>query len=285
MAAQRGGLLDGVARRAGDVGDNDAVKARQTVEKTGFSRVRAAEDGGPDAGLHHPTPVAGGEERRERAAAFGERVFKPGKLKRVDILVRIVQNGVEMRADIDPAVIDGVNFPADRTGDLTGGVRCGVGGLGIDEIDDGFCLRQIHPAVQKRAAGELARPCLPEARRKQRFQSRGQRRRRAVALDLRGILAGVGVRRAGNERHAVIKLPSLHVIERAERELAVGQGCERLARARPEDGPGRFDAPVAGQAQNADARPGMAGGNGGNFISHGFLLTGRRPGCPCAGAA
>ena len=285
MAAQRGGLLDGVARRAGNVGDDDAVKAGEPVEKTGFSCVRAAEDGGFDAGLHHPPTVAGGEQRHERAAAVHERVFKPGKLKRVDILVRIVQNSVEMRADIDPAVIDRVNFPADCTGDLAGGVRRGGGGLGVDEVDDSFRLRQIHPAVQKRAAGELTRPCLPEARGKQRLQPRGQRRRRAVALDLRGILAGVGVRRAGDKRHAVIQLPPLHIIERAERELAVGQGCKRLARARPEDGPGRFDAPVAGQAQNADACPGMAGGNGGNFINHSFLLTGRRPGCPCAGAA
>lgn len=86
-----------------------------------------------------------------------------------------------------------------------------------------------------------------------------------MALDLGGILAGVGVRGAGDEGHAVVDGAPLHVKERAEGKLAVGKGGKRLAGLQLEDLPGCLDAPVAGQAQNADAGPGVPGGDGGDF--------------------
>ena len=246
MPPECDGLLDGVTRRAGNVGDDDAVKAGQAVEKTGFSGVRAAQNDGPDAGLHHPAPMAGGKQRGKLPAAFCQRRFIAGEREGVDILVGVIEHGVEMRAQIDPAVVDRVDLFADRTCNLSGGVCRRVGCLGVDEIDHGFGLRQIHLAVQKRAAREFTGPRLPETCGEQRFKPGGQCCGGAVALNFGGILAGVGMRGAGDECHAVVDGPSLCVKERAERKLAVGEGRKRPAGVQPEDLFRGLNAPVAG---------------------------------------
>lgn len=90
---ERDGLLDRVARRARNVGDDDAVKAGQAVQKTGFSGVRAAQNDGPDARLHHPAPMAGGKQRGKLTTACRQRCFIAGERKRVDILVGIIEHG------------------------------------------------------------------------------------------------------------------------------------------------------------------------------------------------
>ena len=65
----------------------------------------------------------------------------------LDILVGIVQNGVEMRADVHETVVDGVQLFAQNARNLTGRVGGGVGSLGVNEVDDGLSLREIHLAV------------------------------------------------------------------------------------------------------------------------------------------
>ena len=147
MPPECDGLLDGVTRRAGNVGDDDAVKAGQAVEKTGFSGVRAAQNDGPDAGLHHPAPMAGGKQRGKLPAAFCQRRFIAGEREGVDILVGVIEHGMEMRAQVDPAVIDRVDPFSDRARDLPGGVCRRVGSFGVDEIDHSLGLRQVHLAV------------------------------------------------------------------------------------------------------------------------------------------
>ena len=69
------------------------------------------------------------------------------QLKRLDVLVGIVEHGVKMRADIDEREIDRVYFPQHRAAELAGGIGGGVGCLGIDEVDDRFGLREVHAAV------------------------------------------------------------------------------------------------------------------------------------------
>ena len=63
-----------------------------------------------------------------------------------------------MRADIDPAVVDRVDPFAHRARDLPGGVGRGVGGLGVDEVDDGLGLGQVQLAVEKGPLGEFTGP-------------------------------------------------------------------------------------------------------------------------------
>ena len=100
MPPQPDGLLHGVARRARNVGDDHAVEAREAVQQARLARVRAAEDDGGQAVLHDASPVAGGEQAVERLCVAVQLSRKLRQLKRVDVLVRIVQNGVEMRQNI-----------------------------------------------------------------------------------------------------------------------------------------------------------------------------------------
>ena len=216
------------------------------VKKAGFSGVWTAQNDRLDSGLHHPAATTGGKQCGKLTAAFCQRRFIAGEREGVDILVGVIEHGVEMRAQIDPAVVDRVDLFADRTCNLSGGVCRRVGCLGVDEIDHGFGLRQIHLAVQKRAAREFTGPRLPEACGEQRFKPGGQCCGGAVALNFGGILAGVGMRGAGDECHAVVDGPSLCVKERAERKLAVGEGRKRPAGVQPEDLFRGLNAPVAG---------------------------------------
>ena len=147
MPPECDGLLDGVTRRAGNVGDDHTVKAGQAVEKTGFSGVRTAQNDGFDPGLHHPAPMAGGKQCGKLTAACRQRRFVAGERKGVDILVGVIEHGMEMRAQIDPAVVDRVDPFSDRARDLPGGVCRRVCSFGVDEIDHGFGLRQVHLAV------------------------------------------------------------------------------------------------------------------------------------------
>ena len=66
---------------------------------------------------------------------------------------------------------------------------------GVDEIGDGFRLRQIDPAVEKRAQRELARLGEPRAARHGRGDDRAQNDRASVRAQLDDVLAGVRMRR------------------------------------------------------------------------------------------
>ena len=147
MPPECDGLLDRVARRAGNVGDDHAVKAGQAVKKTGFSGVRTAQNDRLDSGLHHPAATTGGKQCGKLTATFCQRCFIAGEREGVDILVGVIEHGVEMRAQIDPAVVDRVDPFSDRARDLPGGVCRRVGSFGVDEIDHGLGLRQVHLAV------------------------------------------------------------------------------------------------------------------------------------------
>ena len=70
----------------------------------------------------------------------------------LDVLVWVVQNGVEMRADVHETVVDGVQLFAQNARNLTGRVGGGVGGFRVNEVDDGLGLGQAELAVQEGAA-------------------------------------------------------------------------------------------------------------------------------------
>ena len=91
--------------------------------------------------------MAGGKQRGKLTTACRQRCFIAGERKRVDILVGIIEHGMKMRAQVDPAVIDRVDPFSDRARDLPGGVCRRVGSFGVDEIDHGLSLRQVHLAV------------------------------------------------------------------------------------------------------------------------------------------
>ena len=65
----------------------------------------------------------------------------------LDVLVWVVQNSVEMRADVHETIVDGVQLFAQNARHLTGRVGGGIGSLGVNEVNDGLGLREVHLAV------------------------------------------------------------------------------------------------------------------------------------------
>ena len=101
-------------------------------------------------------------------------------------------------------------WPSERTrrGELTverahRGARCSFGS-GIDQVGDGFGLRQIELAIKVGALRELARLRASRAELEQPADQGLDQHRAAVPVQLEYVLAGIGVRRREVQRQAVI---------------------------------------------------------------------------------
>ena len=87
-------------------------------------------------------------------------------------------------------------------------------------------------------------------------------------MKFHGVLAGVGVGRTGDHRHALVNDPTLLVVKSPQNQTAVGgvpQGlsaiqCKYLIRSR--------NAAVTRQADDADGGNRSAGGYGGDNVGH-----------------
>ena len=175
---------------------------------------------------------------------------------------------MEVAAQIAQVVINRVNAPQERTAELTGGVGCGLGGLGVDQVNHGLGLRQVELTVQKGAARKFSGQRLPCARGKQTLQSRRQHRGRTVALQLDRVLAGVAVRRGGADGHGLVDHAALTVAQLAQHQLVRGRGLQRKAAAQLEHPARDLGAAWAGQPQNADRAGRFARGDGGDDVAH-----------------
>ena len=96
MPSEGYGLFDGIAGRTGDIGDDDAVKACKRVEQARFSGIRRAKDRGLHTVFDEVSAAAGGKEHVELFGSRIQRVCIGLQAEGLDILVGIVQNGVEM---------------------------------------------------------------------------------------------------------------------------------------------------------------------------------------------
>ena len=190
------------------------------------------------------------------------------KAKIFDILVGVVQHCMEMAAQVGQIVVNGRELLLQLAAHLPRGVGGGVGGIRFDQVDDGFRLGQIHFSVEKGALGKFSPLGGKRPGEIQSLQPCRQHGRGTVAVKFHRVLAGVGVGRAGDHRHALVNDPVLLVVQGSENQTAVGgvpQGlsavqCKYLIRDR--------DAPVTRQADDADGGNGSAGGYGGTHVGH-----------------
>ena len=261
-------FLHGIPGGAGNVGDDAAVKPCQRVQKTGFAHIGFAHNGGGHA-LPEDTPLTVGlQQGIQRFGIAAKACVVLFKAKIFNILVGIVQHRVEMAAQVRQVVVNGRELLLQLAAHLPGGVGGGVGGVRFDEIDDGFRLRQIHFSVEKGALGEFSPLGGKRPGEIQSFQPCSQHGRGAVAMKFHGVLAGVGVGRAGDHCHALVNDPALLVVKGSENQTAVGRfpkgfsavQCKYLIRDR--------DAPVTRQADDADGGNGSAGGYGSDNVGH-----------------
>ena len=136
--------------------------------------------------------------------------------------------GLDHRAgEAQQRVVDLFERAAQRAVHLGGGVPRRLSGLGVNEVDDRLRLGEVHFAVQKRALGKLSRPRLPRACGKRGAQDLLQNDRRAVAVQLRALLARVAVSGGEHHRQRVVERAALGVAHRA-----VGHAPRRKLRGR-----------------------------------------------------
>ena len=267
-ATERDARVDRVAGRAGHVRHDRALIAEQGVEQGGLARVRAAEDHGRNTAVEHICPGKRVQQPLEPVDAAGQCTLVGAELKVRNVLVRVVDHGVIVAGDVLQRVVYTLRVPQHRAAELPGGVFCVQGCLGVDEVDDGLRLREIHAAVEKGALREFARQRLPCPGSEQRLQPCAQHGRGAVALQLGRVLAGVAVRSAADGAQAEVERLAVGVAKSAVDELAVRRFGHGAAVGRAKHAVDDGERPVAGQAQDANRGQDIAGRDGGDRIRH-----------------
>ena len=192
-AAAGDGLLHRVPRGAGDVGDDGPVIARQGVEQGGLTGIGQAHDGGADAVFQHPAPLGGVQQGREGVGGDLQRGSDLLRLNVLNVLVGVIHHGVKPGGDVDEGLLHRLQAAAETAVQLGCGVFRGSGGLGIDEIDDGFCLRQVHFAVEEGPLGEFTGLGLTGSGGKESGEQGVENYGGAVAVEFGGVLPGVAV--------------------------------------------------------------------------------------------
>ena len=185
---------------------------------------------------------------------------------RVDVLVRKIDDRVEMRDHAEQLVAHLLHARADRAHHLRCGVLRGFDRARRDQVMYGFRLGKSHFIVQKRAARELSGLGLPHAVREKRIERRGQDRSRAMALNFRHILARVGMRCAEHDRVAGIEQMPVLVGKRTVNQLLRGCFRQRTAVFRRKDRADRTDRLRTRYTDDADRSARC--GNSGNRIIH-----------------
>ena len=188
----------------------------------------------------------------------------------LDVLVGIVQYRVEMAAQIGQIVVNWGQLLLEHTAHLAGRVGGGIGGVRLNQIDNGFCLSQIQLAVQEGPFGVFAPLGGLGSGNIQRFQPCRQHSRGAVTVKFHRVLTGIGMGTPGNHSHALVNGAALFVVKLAEHELPVRdiqQGFlivqgKYLIR----DG----NAVVTRQTDDADGADLIARGYGGDGVRHGL---------------
>ena len=192
-SAAGNGLLHRVPRGAGDVGDDGPVIARQGIEQRRLSGIGQAHDSSADAVFQHPAPLGGVQQGGEGVGGDLQRGSDLLRLNVLDVLVGVIHHGVKPGGDVDEGLLHRLQAAAEAAVQLGRGVFRGGGGLGIDEIDDGLRLRQIHFAVEKGPLGEFTGLGLTGSGGKESGEQGVENYGGAVAVEFGGVLPGVAV--------------------------------------------------------------------------------------------
>ena len=99
-AAQTNRLFYGIPGRTRNVRDNYALISCQCIEQRGFSGIRAAEQDGLYTVLQVPSAFVGGKHFLQCSGGGMQRIGKLLQTKVLNVFIRIVQNGMEMTAQV-----------------------------------------------------------------------------------------------------------------------------------------------------------------------------------------
>ncbi len=215
QAAQVDDLLDGIARGAGRRADDRAVVAEEEVEQARFADIRRAVDDGAHTLPEDLAARGGGEQRLEIAAQFSEaRVQGVAGFGR-DVLIGKIDVGLDVREELEDALLQRRDAPAERAGELL--VRGAQREIGLrgDEVHHGLGLREVELAVEERALRELAGLRQPRAGLQQEIEQAPRDQQAAMSGKLDHVLARVA-RRRGEMREQNLVDFVVAVVDRAE---------------------------------------------------------------------
>ena len=263
-----------IACGAVDVAHDGFVFIEQGVEQGGFAGVCLADDGHGDAVFQRIAQAEGVDEAGDGMLYLcGERdeLGAVGKLQL--LVVGKVQLQLDEGGDMQQLVAQGAQLPAESAPHLAHrqAMLCLRGRS--DKIGHGFCLTQIHLAVGEGAASVFAGLRQACAAVNEKPEGALEDVGRAVAGDLRGVLARVRMRGAEDRyQHFVHHFLSLYDAAEGERVCAcVLQPFTCLHRA--EDGGGEGDGFGAGYADDAQGSSLSSGYGADGVFVHRFFFS------------
>ena len=197
-------LLDDVPRGAGHVGDDGTLRTEEGVEEAGFADVRTADDDGLDPHAQDASRVCAREEflygsggiadiRAECGGGCGRDVV----LGEVDARLDACNRAEQARADRCDLARECARQTLPRGAGSTRTPR-------VDKLHNALGARKVESSIQKGAFCELPRCSRTCTRLPCTLEDGAQDDCAAVALELDGVLARIGVWRTHKEEDALV---------------------------------------------------------------------------------
>ena len=140
----------------GDGGDDGAFVFDQAIEQARLADVGTADDGQRQPFMHHFSVGEAGEQLLERRVHVSDALQNLCVGNHGDIVFREVHSGFHDGDQLDQLLLDGLQPLGQRAFELAGCDLRLIERLRVDEVADGFGLREIDASVEEGAHGELA---------------------------------------------------------------------------------------------------------------------------------
>ena len=195
--------LDDIASRPRRRRDDGPIVSEKRVEQTRLAGIRPTDEGDRNAVVD---VAAASGRSRETLHFLDERLgASPNRSHlHADFFVGEVETDLEARDNIDEALTQPADLGAEVASERTRRQHGRALGACADQQRHRFSAGEIHPPVDERPAGELARCGQARALTAQSLDDRAKNRHAAVAREFHDILTGIGARRAHDEAQRVV---------------------------------------------------------------------------------
>ncbi|MCY1174370.1 hypothetical protein D9M73_145700 [compost metagenome] len=179
----------------------------------------------------------------------------------VDLFLRKVDRRLDVNTQGNQRLGEAVHtlgeFPLQRA---QGVARC-LAGTGLDQVGDGFGLRQVELVVKEGALAELARASQTTADLYTALQQHVQNHRAAVSLQFKHVLTSERIRPGKEQSNPFVQHQPFIVAERTVMGMPRGQGAAS-------DQQAGLGSQRAGQPDNSHTAPALGRGDGGDGFTH-----------------
>lgn len=264
------GLLNGVARGAGNVGNHGAFLAQKPVQQRGLAGIGCADDRHAHALLQGIAQREAAAQGVELGADFLHDAVQLRAVGELHVFFREVEFEFEQRGQVQQAVAQCVQRVGESAAHLSRGEGMGCARRRGDQVGDRLGLRKVHLACEKRPGGEFARFGGAGSRGVEQAQNLGHDVGGAVAGEFHRVFARVGAGGAEDSgEHFVHR--AVAVCDAAEAYGVCGGVGE--ARRAPEDAVADGDGLRAADADHGHgaARGGGRCGDGVVRVEHGVI--------------